>query len=169
LHQIIHLNIYYKMKNKAIKFFTPQENSPETPKAKAKSKEAPTGYISAAGKLVFPTATLAELEIQAESAHFKIGTQEGKRKLKSLYLIPSEDQNDSFAFEKSGRGFVIPLSFILKKGGIDFDSTKYTFSVNSFTYEEGVSGYELTLISSAPKPEYTGKPRGRKKAVVTAE
>ncbi|HEV7380704.1 MAG TPA: hypothetical protein VGN64_12980 [Dyadobacter sp.] len=157
------------MKSKAIKFFSPKENAPEVTKTKAKSKEAPTGYISAAGKLVFPTASLTELAITAESAHFKIGTQEGKRKLKSLYLLPSEEQADTFAFEKAGRGFVIPLAFILKKGGIDFDNTKYTFSIDTFTYEDGVEGYELTLISSAPKPVYTGKPRGRKKAVVAAE
>ena len=157
------------MKSKTIKFFTPQENSPELVKSKAKLKEVPAGYISTAGKLVFPTSSLNELDITAESAHFKIGTQEGKRKLKSLYLIPSEAQNDTFAFEKAGRGFVIPLGFILKKGGIDFDTVKYTFNINSFTYEDGIGGYELTLISSAPKPAYTGKPRGRKKALVTSE
>ncbi|MCE7039677.1 hypothetical protein [Dyadobacter sp. CY312] len=155
------------MKNKAIKFFTPQENSPETSKAKSKSKSAPTGYISATGKLVFPTATLQELGIEGESVHFQIGSQEGKRKLKSLYLVPANDQDGTFALEKSGRGYVIPLALILKKGGVDFENTKYTFSVELFNYSEGVVGYELTLISSAPKPEYTGKPRGRKKAQVT--
>jgi hypothetical protein len=152
------------MKNKAIKFFSPLENTPESSKTKNKSQSAPTGYISAAGKLVFPTATLEELGIEAESAHFQIGSQEGKRKLKSLYLVPSNDLNGAFALEKSGRGYVIPLGIILKKGGVDFDNAKYTFTVLPFNYSEGVTGYELTLVSSAPKPEYTGKPRGRKKA-----
>jgi hypothetical protein len=152
------------MKNKTIKFFTPQENSPETSKSKGKSKSAPTGYISTTGKLVFPAATLEELGIEADSIRFQIGSQEGKRKLKSLYLVPSNDQNNAFALEKSGRGYVIPLGFILKKGGVDFESTKYTFAVTLFNYSEGIVGYELELISSAPKPEYTGKPRGRKKA-----
>ncbi len=155
------------MKNKAIKFFSPQDNTVETPKAKSKAKPTPTGYVSAVGKLVFSNATLAELGIEAEKTLFKIGTQEGKRKLKSLYLVPSKEENGAFAFEKSAKGYTIPLAIILKKGGIDFDATKYTFAVTTFDYEDGMAGYELELISSAPKPEYTGKPRGRKKAQVT--
>lgn len=155
------------MKNKAIRFFTPQENTVEVSKVKEKSKPVPTGYVSAVGKLVFSNATLEDLGIQAESAFFKIGTQEGKRKLKSLYLVPSKDENGAFAFEKSAKGYIIPLAIILKKGGIDFETTKYTFAVTTFDFEDGIPGYELELISSAPKPEYTGKPRGRKKAQVS--
>jgi hypothetical protein len=150
------------MKLKAIKFFAPEENAPAQ-KLVAKAKSALTGYISATGKLVFPTATLEELGLDAATSHFKIGTQEGKRKIKSLYLIPSENQEQAFSFERSGRGgYVIPLAIILKKGGIDFEGAKVTFSITTFDYEEGVTGYELTFESSAPKPEYTGKPRGRK-------
>jgi len=88
------------MKIKAIKFFSPEEN---VPKAKATSKAAPlpTGYISNSGKLVFPVATLQDLEIDPESTHFKIGVQEGKRKIKSIYLVPAASADQTFSFEKS--------------------------------------------------------------------
>jgi hypothetical protein len=148
------------MKVKAIRFFSPEENTSK--KEKSKSQPKITGYISATGKLVFPPATLEELGIEAGSTRFKIGAQEGKRALKFLYLIPSSEQTETFELVKSGRGFVIPLDVILKKGGVDFANSKYTFEVSPFSYEEGVVGYELALNSGAPKPEYTGKPRGRK-------
>lgn len=122
--------------------------------------------------MVFPQATLEELGIEAENATFKIGTEEGKRKIKSLYLIPTEDPNESFAFEKAGRGSVIPLSIILKNGGVDFETVKHTFSVTIFNYIEGIVGYELELLSTAPKadkPAYTGKPRGRRPKTETAD
>ena len=88
------------MKIKAIKFFSPEEN---VPKAKATSKAAllPTGYISNSGKLVFPVAALQDLEIDPESTHFKIGVQEGKRKIKSIYLVPAASADQTFSFEKS--------------------------------------------------------------------
>jgi len=150
------------MKLKAIKFFSPEENVVQEKKAKSKSKPKPTGYISPAGKLVLPAKTLEELGIESET-HFKIGTQEGKRSLKFLYLIPSSDTNGTFALVKSGRGSSIPLEIILKKGGIDYANVKYTFVVSLFNYEENVVGYELELSSSEPKAPYTGKPRGRKR------
>ncbi|MCF0062804.1 hypothetical protein MUK70_08485 [Dyadobacter chenwenxiniae] len=150
------------MKVKSIKFFAPEENA-AVQKPAPKLKPLPTGYISATGKLVFPSATLEELGIEAASTQFKIGTDEGKRTIKSLYLVPSDSAEQAFPFERSGRGgYVIPLALILKKGGIDFESTKVTFSVSLFHYDEGVVGYQLIFENSAPKPEYTGKPRGRK-------
>lgn len=155
------------MKIKSIKFFAPEENAP-VQKATPKAKSLPTGYISATGKLVFPSATLEELGIEAASSQFKIGTDEGKRKIKSLYLVPSESAEQAFSFERSGRGgYVIPLALILKKGGIDFQGAKVTFSVSLFHYDEGVVGYQLTFENSTPKPEYTGKPRGRKPKATT--
>ena len=152
------------MKAKSIKFFSPQENVPKSEVVKSKPK--PSGYISATGKIVLPVAALTELGIEAEATRFKIGTDQGKRKINSVYLIPATDENDSFSLEKSGRGYVIPLAIILKQGGVAFDTTKYTFTVTTFQYEEGVTGFELSLISAEPKPAYTGKPRGRKPRAV---
>ena len=158
------------MKVKSIKFFSPEENAPKTEKVISKPKVKPTGYISGTGKLVFPANTLEELGIEPETALFKIGTQQGKRTVKFLYLIPSADSNESFAMVKSGRGYVIPLAIILRKGGVDFENIKYTFEVSLFSYEEGVAGYELAIGNSEPKPPYTGKPRGRKpKGTVISE
>ncbi|WP_221392682.1 hypothetical protein [Dyadobacter sp. NIV53] len=153
------------MKGKAIKFFSPEENIPVT--KKAKPKQQLTGYISGLGKLVLPAKTLEELGIEAETTGFKIGTQEGKRTLKFLYLIPSTDQDGTFSLVKTGKGYAIPMEIILKKGGIDYENIKYSFTVTPFNYEEGVVGYELAILSSEPKKEYTGKPRGRKRNTET--
>lgn len=156
------------MKASAIKFFSPEENVIVTKKPKEQPK--PTGYISGTGKLVLPPKTLEELGIEPLTTRFKIGAQQGKRTLKYLYLIPSSDSTGTFSLSKSGRGFSIPLDVILKKSGVDFEQTKYTFTVTLFNYEEGVVGYELELGTSEPKPAYTGKPRGRKpKNAVAAE
>jgi hypothetical protein len=148
------------MKTKSIKFFSPQENLPKGEVAKSKPK--PAGYISATGKIVLPAAALEELGIEADTTRFKVGTDQGKRKINTVYLIPASGESDTFELVKSGRGYVIPLGIILKQGGVAFDTTKYTFTVAPFNYEEGIVGYELALASSEPKPAYTGKPRGRK-------
>ncbi|MCF0049364.1 hypothetical protein LXM25_04800 [Dyadobacter sp. LJ53] len=156
------------MKAKSIKFFSPQENLPKSESVKSKPK--PAGYISATGKIVLPVAALEELGIEADTTRFKIGTDQGKRKINTVYLIPSADETNTFALVKSGRGYVIPLALILKQGGVAFDTTKYTFTATPFNYEDGVVGYELALESTEPKPAYTGKPRGRKpKAVQQAD
>lgn len=149
------------MKPKAIKFFSPEENVPEV-KAAPKAAPLPTGYISNSGKLVFPATVLRDLGIDPESANFKIGTQEGKRKIKSVYLVPSTSSDQTFSFEKSGRGYVIPLAIILKKGNVNFESEKLIFKISTFDFDQTTKGFELAIEAEAPKPEYTGKPRGRK-------
>ncbi|WP_461105796.1 hypothetical protein [Spirosoma koreense] len=154
------------MKAKQIRFFSPDENSEATKKVKKSvAKAVPaTGYISSAGKLVFPDKTIAQLGFDPQSSRFKIGTQEGKRKIKSLFLIPgAEGQDEVFDLVEGAKSHSISLPFILKKGGIDFAETKHSFTVKPFDYEEGVTGYELKLTNESPKPEYTGKPRGRKR------
>lgn len=160
------------MKPKQIRFFSPNENS-ETKKKATKSvvKAAPVkGYISATGKLVFPDKAVSQLGFDPQSSRFKIGTQEGKRKIKSLYLIPdSEGQEDTFELEKGAKSHGISLPYILQKGGIDYADTKYTFTVKPFDYENGIMGYELKLGNEKPKTEYTGKPRGRKRQDSVAE
>jgi len=154
------------MKLKAIKFFSPEENVSKV-KAAAKAAPLPTGYISNSGKLVFPAVVLRDLGIDPEYANFKIGTQEGKRKIRSLYLVPASNSDRTFSFEKSGRGHVIPLAVILKKGGVDFESQKLIFKIKTFDFDQSTKGYELAIEAEAPKPEYTGKPRGRKAKAVT--
>ena len=153
------------MKLKAIKFFPPEENVPKV-KAAARSAPLPTGYISNSGKLVFPAAALGDLGIDPESANFKIGTQDGKRKIKSIYLVPATNSDQTFSFEKSGRGHVIPLAVILTKGGVDFESQRLIFKISTFDFDQSTKGYELALGTEAPKPEYTGKPRGRRPKAV---
>jgi hypothetical protein len=152
------------MKHKAIKFFSPEENVPKT-KAAEKAAPLPTGYISNSGKLVFPAVALRDLGIDPESTKFKIGTREGKRKIKSVYLVPAANTDQTFLFEKSGRGHVIPLAVILKKGGVDFENQKLIFKISTFDFDQATKGYELAIENEVPKPEYTGKPRGRKTKV----
>ncbi|MBC3788920.1 hypothetical protein [Spirosoma utsteinense] len=153
------------MKEKAIRFFTPDENTnTKLPKAATKSAKL-TGYISGAGKLVFPAKTLDQLELEADTVQFRIGTQTGKRSLKSLYLVPTNDeQADTFSLQKAAKSYTLALGVILEKGGVDYRHTKYTFTIEPFDYEAGVVGYELRLAGASPaeKPAYTGKPRGRK-------
>ena len=105
------------MKTPQIKFFSLEDNTEPVSKTAVKAKAKPSGYISEIGTLVFPKAALEEIGVEPATALFKVGTAEGKRKIKSLYLIPTEDQEGAFAFAKVGRGSGIPLSVILKKGG----------------------------------------------------
>ncbi|WP_080238604.1 hypothetical protein [Spirosoma rigui] len=151
------------MKDKAIRFFSPQENTATKPgKAGAKPVKL-EGYISTTGKLVFPTKTMNQLELEADSIRFRIGTQEGKRTIKSLYLVPTHDPAvEAFALKKAAKGYTIPLGLILQNGGIDYSLTSYTFTISPVDLEDGLVGYELRLQNAAPKPVYTGKPRGRK-------
>ena len=160
------------MKAKQIRFFSPQENSESKPqKKKTAAKATPaTGYISSAGKVVFPNKTVSQLGIDPESNQFRVGTQEGKRKIKSLYLIPGEGgQEEAFPLEKAAKSYSMSLSYILQRGGIDYANAKYTFTVKPFDYDDEVQGFELKLSNDLPKPEYTGKPRGRKRQSPVAE
>lgn len=157
-------NIYnlHIMKATSLRFFSPQDNSEQKAKSVPKSVTL-TGYLSPAGKLVFPAKTVSQLDFNPDTTRFKIGTQEGKRKIKSLYLVPAgDDSSETFEMVKAAKSYTISLALILQKSGIDYANTKYTFTIKPFTYEDGISGYELQLNDSAPKPAYTGKPRGRK-------
>lgn len=154
------------MKTKQIRFYSQDENSETVKKTRKSSPKAEPakGYISTAGKLVLPEKTVSQLGIDSANKRFKVGTQEGKRKIKSLYLIPTDETGaETFTLEKGAKSYSISLAYILKKGGIDYAETKYTFTVKHFDYEGGMSGYELKLSNDSPKPEYTGKPRGRKR------
>ena len=154
------------MKAKQIRFFSPEENSEvKKPKRKATPKQSPaTGYISTAGKVVFPNKTVEQLSINTDQATFKVGTQEGKRKIKSLYIVPANaGQEETFTLEKAAKSYSMSLPYILQKGGIDYANQKHTFTAKSFDYGNGVEGYELNLVNESPKQPYTGKPRGRKR------
>lgn len=152
------------MKDIAINFFSPEDNLQQAAEKKVAKKVVLTGYISTSGKLVFPFKTTEGLEINANGTYFKIGIQQGKRKVKSLYLIPTENEEGAFPLEKASKSYFIALALILQKCGITYSEQKYTFEINQINYN-GISGYQLTLNDSSeakPKVPYTGKPRGRK-------
>lgn len=151
------------MKPKQIRFFIPQDNTAAAPKKKEAKPAKLEGYISSTGKLVFPQKIMDQLGLATDSVRFQIGTQPGKRKLKVLYLVPTQDtQAETFPLSKGAKSYSISLSYILQKAGLDYSLTNYTFTLSPFDYQEGVKGYELKLHDPTPKPAYQGKPRGRK-------
>ena len=157
------------MKNTQIRFFDPQDNTIQKEKKEKKSTPV-TGYISPAGKLVFPAKSISQLAFDPENTKFKIGTQEGKRKIKSLFVIPvTGDQEGAFELEKAAKSYSVSMPVILQKSGIDYTKAKYVFTVKPFDYEEGTEGYELVLNDQSPKAAYTGKPRGRKPQAKSTE
>lgn len=95
---------------------------------------------------------------------------EGKRKAKSLYLVPNRTNAEAFAFQKAAKSYTMALPFILKKSGVDFTKTKYDFTIRLFDYE-GTTAFELRIApdASALKVPYAGKPRGRKPTQDAAE
>ena len=155
------------MKALTINFFSPTQNSPtktKSPKAAKPAKIALTGYISATGKLTLLAKTVANLGINLDDTLFKVGMDQGKRKAKSLYLVPaSGPDTETFTFEKAAKSYTLALPYILTKSGVDYAKTKYSFTIRLFEYE-GTTAFELQLApeAAAAKAPYTGKPRGRK-------
>lgn len=154
------------MKTPNIRFFSPNENRHPTAKPEKAPKPAKlklTGYVSAVGKLVLPAKNVAHIGVDLDKTSFKVGMDEGKRKAKSLYLVPTNMDDGTFAFVKAAKSYTLALPFILKKSGVDFTKTKYDFTVRLFEYE-GTTAFELKLAPEVvvTKTPYTGKPRGRK-------
>lgn len=154
------------MKAVNIRFFSPADNSDQktkVPKAPKLPKVVLTGYISPAGKLVLPDKTAANLSIDLDKTFFKVGMDQGKRKAKSLYLMPTISGQENFSFEKAAKSYTLALPLILKKSGVDYANAKYSFTIRLFEYE-GTTAFELQLTpeTATSKKPYTGKPRGRK-------
>lgn len=151
-----------------IHFFTQADNQSAAKPAKAKkaAKLIPlTGYVSATGKLVLPTKTLQAINESGAIQAMKVGSPAGKRKLTMLYLVPTDEQDtEGFPLVTAAKSATIDLGQILRDGRIKYKDEKYDFTLTPFTYEAGLTGYELELTtrSSKPKAPYTGKPRGRK-------
>jgi len=154
------------MKAKKIKFFSPteiQEKKKESPKV-----ELPTCAISKTGRLIVPGKTIEELGINTENAQFRVGTEDRKRRLNTLYLIPAEGEvADAFHLSKTGRGYTIGLAPFFERGGLDYAANEYTFSAKPFSYE-GTVGYELSLTGEDSR-EKAPSNRGRKKKVQPEE
>ncbi len=74
------------MKPVAIRFFSPQDNTELSQQGTTKQtpKVSLTGSISATGKLTLSLKTVEQLHMYP-AARFKVGIEQGKRKIKSLY------------------------------------------------------------------------------------
>jgi hypothetical protein len=161
------------MKEKKIRFFSPQDNEETKPKPAKEPKEAaPTSSISLTGRLVFPIKTVEKLGIEPKETRFRVGVEEGKRKVKSLYLVPTtDDSSDVFEMVKIGRSYTIPLQGILKNLNLDYTTTLFIFSVKPFSYEDSASAFELALTEQQERVKKEGEPkkRGRKPASAKLE
>lgn len=152
----------------AIRFFTQADNqtAAKTAKAAKGTKSAPlTGYISPTGKLVLPTKTVQVMGDISGIQAMKVGSPAGKRKLTVLYLVPTDESDaEGFAVTTTPRGLAIELAQILTSGRVDYKTDKYNFTLMPFTYQNGITGYELPLTTkrAQPKAPCMGKPRGRK-------
>ncbi|MCC5612655.1 hypothetical protein LC612_39685 [Nostoc sp. CHAB 5834] len=149
-----------------IRFFSPQDN--QKTKASPSKPKTPTlkGAIARSGTLLFPTKALDRLGLDPQNTRLRIGTPAGKRITKTLYLMPApETTADAFTLTKAATRYTLPLAGILQQVGIDYRTSQHRFVLIPFAFEDGLTGYELTLTGGeAPKPKapYTGKPRGRK-------
>lgn len=142
-----------------IRFFSPQENKAER-KAKAKEEtgDPSTGYISATGKVIIPQKAAEEVGLDTSHTTYMVGTQQNKRKLKSLYVIPASGHTEgAFEMQSSGRNNFIALSVILEKNGVDFQNNKYTFEVTPLVVGDDIKGVELKLNSPTPKTKRAGR------------
>lgn len=156
LHYKLIDKIYTNMKLDELRFFSPEEN--KATKQKEEAVVQPTGYISATGKIIIPQKSADEVGLNSDNQSFKIGVQENKRKLKSLYFIPaSPEEEGTFEMKSSGRNNFIPLGVILDKSGVDFQNNKFTFEINSYQFDENVSGYEIKLDSPIPRTKRAGR------------
>ena len=154
------------MKASNIRFFSPTENRKAQPETQLVSKPpqiALAGYVSSGGKLMFPNKMVSNLGIDLDTTLFKVGMEEGKRKAKQIYLVPTSNDQESFRFEKAAKSYTLALPFILKKYGVDFSKAKFGFTIQLFEYE-GTPSLELQMAvpQTTTKAPYTGKPRGRK-------
>ncbi|MEZ0607152.1 hypothetical protein ACAW74_01495 [Fibrella sp. WM1] len=146
-----------------LRFFAPEENTKPRAKRTVRKPVKVTGYISSGGKIVLPQKSVSQLGFDPESTRFKIGAEQGKRKVKVLYMVPvSGDEAGTFAFSKAAKSYTIAMAIILTKNGIDYSDKKYTFTIAPFEFDENVTGYELKFEDPADKPAYTGKRRGPK-------
>lgn len=149
-----------QMKALNIHFFSVTENSPSSSKWEYATKPANmilTGYISCSGKVVLPTKTTTRLGVDLDTTHFKVGMDKGKHKAKSLYLVPTSKEYETFRFEKGAKSYSLGLLYILRKSRVHFDKTRYEFIIKPFEYE-GVTAFELELANVTRK----NKPLDRK-------
>ncbi len=140
-----------KVKPNKIRFFSPQDNSGEVPKAAPKETLFTTS-VTKTGRLAFPQKLMEGLDIDPSKPHFRVGTVNRRKGVKALYLIPTE-AGDAEAFElaKTGRGYSIPLKGVFQKMGLNYMDEEYTFTIKSFDYGDGVTGYELVSHQQTPR------------------
>jgi hypothetical protein len=145
-----------------VRYFSPEENTKPRAKRTVRKAVKVTGYISSGGKIVLPQKSVSQLGIDFGSTRFRVGVENGKRKIKSLIIVPAADEAGTFAFSKAAKSYTLNLGVLLGSNGVDFGSKKYSFTVSQVAVSDGGSGYELKFDEPTDKPAYTGKRRGPK-------
>lgn len=142
-----------------IRFFSPQENKAERKtKVKEESGEPATGYISSTGKVIIPQKAAEEVGLNTSHTTYMVGTEQNKRKLKSLYVVPASGHTEgAFEMVSSGRNNFIALGVILEKSGLDYQNNKYTFEISSFVLGDDIKGIELKLNKPTAKTKRAGR------------
>ncbi|GAB3740178.1 hypothetical protein GCM10028818_56760 [Spirosoma horti] len=116
------------------------------------------GYISRTGKLVLPKKSVEQLTLNVNllSVRMKVGVDvEEGQKIDMLYLVPAGSSiADSFTVIQAAKGYTIELGKLLLEEGIMYKTVKYTFTIEPFLLEDGMSGYQLRLHEPIPKLFY---------------
>ncbi|MFD1142040.1 hypothetical protein ACFQ4C_13010 [Larkinella insperata] len=140
-----------KVKANKIRFFSPQENEGQAPKAAPKKSTFIT-TVTKTGRLTFPQKLMEGLEIDPSKPYYKVGTVNRRKGVKALYLVPTQEGDpEAFELSKTGRGYSIQLKGILQKIGLDFQNQEYSFTVEPYEFGEGVSGFELVSDQATPR------------------
>lgn len=124
-----------------IRFFTQEDNELN---GKAVAANA-AGYISRSGKLILPLRAFEQVGFDPQVTRYRIGTKTGKRKVKTLYLVPT-DEADPAAFEliASPKKYYMALSGLLRKYRLYYWAVHYKFTIQPFIYD-GATAYALEL------------------------
>jgi hypothetical protein len=136
------------MKQKQIKFFSQEDNIIEKVKPVKEEVVVAEAHITSNGKLTLPLITLQLLGIDTSAGpRFKVGVDQNKRGFAGLYLIPTQDENDSFEVVRIGRGFSLLLKGIFTKLGLDFKGSEYHFIIKPVELEGVGSGFFAKLTA----------------------
>lgn len=143
------------MKQKQIKFFSPEDNIIEKKKIVKEEVVIAYAHITSNGKLTLPLATLQLLGVDTTNGtRFKVGIDQNKKGFVGLYLIPVQSTEEpSFELTRIGRGFSLLLKGVFQKLGLDFKSTYYRFVLKSVELDGIGEGFFAKLTEQSARKD----------------
>lgn len=115
------------------------------------------GYISRTGKLVIPNRSVDQLQLDFNlmNVRMKVGVDAQENNINTLYLVPTEKTIvEAFTVNQAAKGYTIKLGTILLKEGIMYKTTRYTFVIEPFFFDDGTGAYRLRLQEPTPRLFY---------------